>query len=115
MWCIPPEQDAAFVAAMEQVLAVYHRPYDVRFPVVCMDEQPIQLVSHSRKPLPMRPGSTTKVDYCYLLIEGLLVVSIRLPRCDPAYVEINPLFVCILEKNTRGCLECRIVSVLRVK
>ena len=31
MWCIPPEQDSAFVAAMEQVLTVYHRPYDSRW------------------------------------------------------------------------------------
>ena len=66
MWCIPPEQDAAFVAAMEQVLTVYHRPYDPRFPVVNMDEQPIQLISESRLPLPMRPGDTQKVDYEYV-------------------------------------------------
>lgn len=66
MWCIPPEQDAAFVAAMEQVLAVYHRPYDVRFPVVNMDEQPVQLISESRSPLPMRPGETQKIDYEYV-------------------------------------------------
>lgn len=66
MWCIPPEQDAAFVAAMEQVLAVYHRPYDARFPVVNMDEQPVQLISESRTPLPMRPGQTQKVDYEYV-------------------------------------------------
>jgi hypothetical protein len=66
MWCIPPEQDAAFVAAMEQVLSVYQRPYDPRFPVVNMDEQPIQLVSHSRDPLPMRPGSVAKIDYEYV-------------------------------------------------
>lgn len=66
MWCIPPEQDAAFVAAMEQVLDVYCRPYDRRFPVVNMDEQPIQLVSESRNPLPMRPGSTQKMDYEYV-------------------------------------------------
>ena len=66
MWCIPPKQDAALVAAMEQVLAVYQRPYDPRHPVVCMDEQPIQLVSHSRDPLPMRPGDTTKVHYEYV-------------------------------------------------
>lgn len=65
MWCIPPEQDAAFVAAMEQVLAVYQRPYDPLYPVVNMDEQPIQLVSHARDPLPMRPGSETKIDYEY--------------------------------------------------
>lgn len=66
MWCIPPEQDAAFVAAMEQVLDVYQRPYDPLFPVVNMDEQPIQLVSHSRDPLPLRPGDTVKIDYEYV-------------------------------------------------
>ena len=66
MWCIPPEQDAAFVAAMEQVLTVYRRPYDPRFPVVNMDEQPIQLISHSRPALPMRPGDSAKVDYEYV-------------------------------------------------
>jgi hypothetical protein len=66
MWCIPPEQDSAFVAAMERVLTVYQRPYDPLHPVVNMDEQPIQLVSHSRIPLPMRPGDTAKVDYEYV-------------------------------------------------
>jgi hypothetical protein len=66
MWCIPPEQDAAFVAAMEQVLTVYQRPYDPLRPVVNMDEQPIQLVSHARSPLPMRPGDSEKVDYEYI-------------------------------------------------
>jgi hypothetical protein len=66
MWCIPPEQDAAFVASMEQVLTVYQRPYDPRFPVVNMDEQPVQLVSESRPALPMRAGDTQKVDYEYV-------------------------------------------------
>lgn len=50
---------------MEQVLTVYQRPYDPRYPVVNMDEQPIQLISHTRAPLPMRPGATEKVDYEY--------------------------------------------------
>ncbi len=66
MWCIPPEQDSAFVAAMEQVLTVYQRPYDALFSVVNMDEQPIQFVSHSQIPLPVRPGDTAKVDYEYV-------------------------------------------------
>lgn len=66
MWCIPPKQNAAFVAAMEQVLSVYQRPYDPRFPVVCMDEQPFQLISESRSPLPMQPGQTQKIDYEYV-------------------------------------------------
>jgi len=49
---IPPQQSAAFVAAMEDVLEVYRRPYDTRYPVVCMDEQPVQLVKETRVPQP---------------------------------------------------------------
>jgi len=50
---------------MEDVLAVYARPYDPEKPVVCMDEKPYQLLDHAREPLPMRPGSTEKVDNEY--------------------------------------------------
>lgn len=62
---IPPGQDAAFVAAMEEVLDVYCRPYDARFPVVNMDEQPVQLVAETRTPLPMAPGRPERHDYEY--------------------------------------------------
>lgn len=65
MWCIPPEQDGAFVARMEQVLDVYARPYEARFPVVCMDEQPFQLLSETRLPLPAKPGRKQVADYEY--------------------------------------------------
>jgi hypothetical protein len=41
---IPPKQSADFVYHMEQVLAVYERPYDEQFPVVCVDESPKQLL-----------------------------------------------------------------------
>ena len=41
---IPPKQSADFVYHMEQVLAVYERPYDERVPVVCLDESPKQLI-----------------------------------------------------------------------
>ncbi|HEY4389543.1 MAG TPA: hypothetical protein VGN34_34310, partial [Ktedonobacteraceae bacterium] len=37
-FCIPPEANAEFVYHMEDVLEVYHRPYDPRFPKICMDE-----------------------------------------------------------------------------
>jgi hypothetical protein len=65
MWCIPPEQDAAFVCQMEQVLEVYKRPHDPARPVVCMDEQPRQLISESRRPIPAAPGRPERVDYEY--------------------------------------------------
>ena len=64
-WCIPPEQNAAFVAAMEDVLEVYARPYDPERPVVCMDEKPYQKLNNVRDPFPGRPGSIEKVDSEY--------------------------------------------------
>ena len=53
MWCIPPHQNAEFVARMEDVLTVYTRPYDPDYPVVCMDEQPVQLQDECVESIPM--------------------------------------------------------------
>jgi len=66
MWCIPPEQDATFVAHMEQVLEVYKRPYDAEHPVVCMDEQPKQLIAEATRPVPAAPGRPARIDYEYV-------------------------------------------------
>jgi len=63
---IPPKANAAFVAAMEDVLAVYHRPPDDARPVVCVDEGGKQLVGEARPPLPTRPGSVAKEDSEYV-------------------------------------------------
>ena len=65
MWCIPAEQDGAFVARMEQVLEVYARPYEARFPVVCMDEQPFQLLSERHSPVSLGARRGRLVDYEY--------------------------------------------------
>ena len=65
MWCIPPDQSADFVCAMETVLDVYHRPYDPDFPVVCMDETSKQLVAETRLRLPPLPGQPERYDYEY--------------------------------------------------
>lgn len=64
-WCIPPKEDAAFVAAMEDVLDVYRRPFDPRYPVVNMDEQPFQRLDHTRNLIPMKPGQPEREDYEY--------------------------------------------------
>ena len=64
-WCIPPKEDSEFVAAMEDVLDVYHQPYNPAAPLWCMDEKPYQLLGESREPLPMRPGDDTKLDAEY--------------------------------------------------
>ena len=65
MWCIPPKQSAAFVYHMEDVLAVYQKPYDSRHPVLCMDETFKQLIGQVREPLPMIPGEIERVDHVY--------------------------------------------------
>ena len=51
---------------MEDVLTVYARPYNEKYPVVCMDEKPYQLLEDAHDSLPMRSGSTSKVDYGYV-------------------------------------------------
>jgi transposase len=50
---------------MENVLEVYHRPYDARRPVVCMDEKPRQLIAETRRRVPARPGRSERYDYEY--------------------------------------------------
>jgi hypothetical protein len=50
---------------MEQVLELYQLPYNPKLPLVCMDEQPVQLVKETRQPLPAAPGQPAKVDYEY--------------------------------------------------
>ena len=50
---------------MEDVLSVYTRPYDERFPQVCLDEKSKQLVGEVREPLPLSPGRPARYDYEY--------------------------------------------------
>jgi PAS domain-containing protein len=64
-WVIPPEADGEFVANMEEVLETYAQPYDPRRPVVCMDEQPIQLLKETRVPIPATREHPRRVDYEY--------------------------------------------------
>lgn len=65
MYVIPPEQNADFVAAMEDVLQIYQCPLETNFPVVCMDEQPIQLVGETKLPIEAKPGRPELFDYEY--------------------------------------------------
>ena len=62
---IPPEQNADFVCAMEDVLEVYHRPPNPNYPVVCFDEASRQLVKETRTPIPPAPGRPATNDYEY--------------------------------------------------
>ena len=64
-WVIPPEANAEFVANMEDVLDVYSRPYDANIPVLCMDEQPVQLVEEVTCPIAATKKHPKRIDYEY--------------------------------------------------
>ena len=64
-WIIPPEANGEFVAAMENVLETYAQPYDPRFPVLAMDEQPVQLLKETRRPIEATKDHPRRVDYEY--------------------------------------------------
>src|SRR5215469_9644803 len=64
-WCIPPQANAAFVCAMEDILDVSTRPSDATHPLVCMDEVNTQLRTDVRTPLPVEPGQPARQDYEY--------------------------------------------------
>ena len=62
---IPPDANAGFVAAMEDVLETYQRPHDPDRPLVCLDETSKQLIIETRKPIPAKPGQPERHDYEY--------------------------------------------------
>jgi hypothetical protein len=64
-WCLPDGPGGEFVARMEDVIEVYHRPVDPKRPLVCIDESSKQLVSEVREPLPTAPGIPARYDYEY--------------------------------------------------
>lgn len=51
---------------MEDVLDVYHLPYDEQCPVICMDEKPYQLLDQVHDPIPMQPGRVLREDSEYV-------------------------------------------------
>jgi hypothetical protein len=64
-WLIPATANAAFVAAMEDVLSVYARPVDPARPLVCFDEAGKDLKRHVRPPQPAAPGRLAREDSEY--------------------------------------------------
>lgn len=70
MWCIPPKQNAEFVAHMEDVLEVYSRPYNEKRPVICMDEKPFQLLDEMFTPISMSENNHKKKYDCEYIRKG---------------------------------------------
>ena len=104
-WKIPPDNDAVFVAAMEEILDVYQLPHDPRFPVVCMDESSKQLVGEVHAPIPVAPGHGQLVDHEYVR-HGVAML----------FVEVEPLLgrrhVEVTQRRTRQDWACFIKVML---
>ncbi len=62
-WVIPPECDAEFVASMEDVLETYESPSNPACLVICMDDQPVQLVKDVKPPIVETLEHPRRVDY----------------------------------------------------
>lgn len=79
---------------MEDVLAVYHLPYDPEYPVVCMDESCKQMIGEVREPIPCAPGKPVRIDDEYVR-NGVAEI----------FMEVEPLagrrHVAITERRTR--------------
>ena len=88
-WVIPPKADAEFVASMEQVLDVYERPYDSRYPVLCMDEQPIQLLKDTREPIAGTKQHPRRVDYEYERAGTASIFMFSEPLSDWRFVSVR--------------------------
>ena len=79
---------------MEDVLDLYHLPYDPGFPLVCMDESNKQLVGEVIDPIPAAPGHARLVDHEYVR-NGVAEI----------FLEVEPLagrrHVAVTERRTR--------------
>lgn len=64
MWCVA-ELDEEYIAKMEDVLALYEKPYRSAEPVICLDEKPVSLHDDVRPSRPARPGHMAKRDHEY--------------------------------------------------
>ena len=90
---------------MEDVLSVYHLPYDHDYPVVCMDESNKQLVGEVRTPIPGKPGQPKRIDDEYVR-HGVVEI----------FMEVEPLagkrHVAVTERRTRKDWARQIKSML---
>lgn len=74
---------------MEQVLDVYKRPYDEKYPVVCMDESPKQLIRETRESIEAKPGRVKRVDYEYERCGTCNIFMASEPLIGQRYVKVT--------------------------
>jgi hypothetical protein len=88
MWCIT-KITAEYRKRMYRILNLYAKPYNQSFPVVCFDEKSKQLLSDSRKPIPMKPGSPEKYDYEYKRNGTCNIFTAVEPKAGKHYAKVT--------------------------
>ena len=89
MWCVA-ELTPEYVAKMEDVLALYERPYDPEEPVVCLDEKPVALHADVRAPRPARPGHLAKRDNEYRRCGTANLFAVVEPKAGRHFTAATP-------------------------
>lgn len=74
---------------MEDVLEVYHRPYDPKRPQICLDETSKQLLEHRRVPIPASPGVLARVDDEYKRCGTANIFAAVEPLTGKSIVEVT--------------------------
>jgi hypothetical protein len=115
-WIIPPKQSADFVYHMEQVLAVYERPYDEQYPVVCIDESPKQLIEIKQ----YRSEDGTRIEdseyirhgvgEIYMIFEPLAGQRIVQVKDDHKAVTWVKIIAWLLDNHYVNCLRMTVVG-----
>ena len=89
MWCVA-QLDDAYIARMEDVLALYEKPYQSAEPVVCLDEKPVSLHADLRPARPARPGHIAKRDNEYKRCGTANIFAVVEPKTGRHFNRVTP-------------------------
>lgn len=116
MWCVP-EMTAEYVEKMEDVLAVYERPYNPKEPVVCIDERPLTLHAEVREPVAAKPGRIRKRDSEYRRCGTANAFCAVEPKAGRHFTKITrnrkaPEFAKIVDKIVRSYPKAKTIHLV---
>jgi signal recognition particle subunit SEC65 len=116
MWCVA-ELNAEYIAKMEDVLALYERPYSAREPVVCLDEKPVSLHAEVQPPRPARPGHIAKRDSEYRRCGTANVFAVVEPKIGRHFTCATPnrsahQFACVVRRMVLAYPRARTIHLV---
>ena len=102
MWCVA-ELTAEYIAKMEDMLAVYERPYSATQPVICLDEKPVGLHADVQPSRPARPGHVAKRDHEYRRCGTANIFAVVEPKTGRHFTCVTPdrsghQFACVVRR-----------------